>query len=74
VTRVGVELRLGSALGVRAGVGDDVVAGGVDVRSGRYTFEAATRAHEALGLTYRAGLRIAFGKERTGVGGAFDDF
>jgi hypothetical protein len=73
-TRVGVELRLGPALGVRAGLGTDVLAGGVDVRRGRWTFDTAYRVQDALGATYRFAVRGAFGPEHTGVGGQYDEF
>jgi hypothetical protein len=73
-TRAGAELRLGNALGLRAGLGTDVVAGGVDVRSGRWTFDTAFRAHQALGTTYRVALRCGFGREHAGVGGQYDEF
>jgi len=73
-TRVGAELRVAGAVGVRLGIGPDAVSGGVDVRVGRWTFDTAYRAHESLGTTYRIGLRCAFGSARSGVGGEYDEF
>jgi hypothetical protein len=73
-TRAGVELRVAGPLGVRLGVGSDAVSGGVDVRVGRWTLDTAYRAHESLGTTYRVGLRLAFGRPRSGVGGEYDEF
>ena len=73
-TRAGVEMRVAGPLGVRLGVGSDAVSGGVDVRVGRWTIDTAYRAHEALGTTYRVGVRLAFGSVRGGVGGEYDEF
>jgi len=73
-TRAGVELRLAGPLGVRAGVGDHAVSGGVDVRVGRWTFDTAYRAHDTLGATYRIGVQLGWGSVRTGVGGEYDEF
>ena len=73
-TRVGAELRFGSALGLRTGFASGVVAGGVDVRFGRWTLDTAYRAHEALGASYRVALRCGFGREHAGVGGKYDEF
>jgi hypothetical protein len=73
-TRVGAELRIGPALGIRTGIGSNEVAGGVDVRFGRWSFDTACRVHEALGVVYRVGLRCTFGREHAGVGGQYDEF
>jgi len=73
-TRAGVELRVAGPLGVRAGVGDQAVSGGVDVRVGRWTFDTAYRAHDTLGATYRMGVQLGWGTTRTGVGGEYDEF
>ena len=73
-TRAGGELRVAGALGVRMGVERDAVSGGADFRFGRYTLDTSYRAHETLGATYKVGLRMGFGKPRTGLGGEYDEF
>ena len=73
-TRVGVELHVGPALGVRAGAGRDVVTGGVGVAWGTWELDSAFQAHDALGVTYRIALRCGFGRRREPVGGGFEPF
>jgi hypothetical protein len=73
-TRVAGEYRVAGALGVRAGVGRQSVAGGIGIAWDRWTFDAGFRARDILGWTYRVGLRRAFGAERAAAGGDFDAF
>jgi len=72
--RLGAELRLASALGIRAGLSRDEVSAGVEVSFGRLRLDTAFRTTDALGVTYRFGLRCSFGPPHEGVGGTYDEF
>jgi hypothetical protein len=73
-TRAAVEYRIANAIGVRAGLGRRVVAGGFGIDWRTWRFDAAFRARDPQGWTYRLGLRRGFGAQRDAAGGEFDAF
>jgi len=72
--KLGIEVGVGESLSMQLGVARARLTGGMGVRWKRWGFDASFQAHDTLGLWTRVGVKLGFGAERDGLGGAYDDF